>query len=121
MLVEIIEKEMEVTGTDLVRTYLFGSYPDNYDDQDEPLVQRQLDFLTMLTEEFHFEVVKFPIDFCGRRVRRQDRNPSDTFEQQEKYVDVALATTMTYYITLPDVCDIAVAVVGDGDYEPLFR
>src|SRR5262245_14308071 len=63
------DKIAERIGSDIdvVRTYLFGSYANNFDRRDADAVQRRLDFFNMLREEHHYEVETFPINFFGRR------------------------------------------------------
>lgn len=106
---------------DIVRTHFVSSYPSHYDAQDEEAVERQLDFFDFLREEYRYDVQLFRVNYMGRRVRRSDRAPDDPFEPREKCVDIALATTMLYYAAMPGVYDVAVAVVGDGDYRPVFQ
>lgn len=121
VLCEEISGQLGALEVDLVRTCLFGSYPANYDLRDEEAVQRQLDFYGTLKEEYHYEVETFPIDFRGRRLRREDRAPGDRFEPKEKCVDIALATALLYYAAIPYVYDIAQVVVGDRDYRPVLQ
>ncbi len=118
---EEVARQMASPQVDLVRTYLFGSYPANYDLRDEEAVQRQLDFYATLKEEYHYEVETFPIDFRGRRLRREDRAPGDRFEPKEKCVDIALATALLYYAAIPHAYDIALVVIGDRDYRPVLQ
>ena len=118
---EEVASQLGVGEVDLVRTYLFGSYPANYDMRDEEAVQRQLDFYATLKEEYHYEVETFPIDFRGRRLRREDRAPADRFEPKEKCVDLALASNILFYAAIPNVYDIAMVVLGDRDYRPVLQ
>lgn len=106
---------------DVVRTYLFGSYATNADPVDADAGIRRRAFFDLLTEEFHYEVELFPIDFRGRRLRRADRDPSDPFEPREKQVDVALASTMLFLATQPAAFDVAVVVAGDSDFVPALQ
>lgn len=53
-----VGEQLGQTDVDVVRTYLFGSYPCNYDLRDDEKVQRRLDF-NMLKEEYHYEVETF--------------------------------------------------------------
>ncbi|MFH1737745.1 MAG: cold shock domain-containing protein, partial [bacterium] len=76
---------------------------------------------TMLKEEFHYEVDVFPINYYGRRLRPDDRDPDDRFEPKEKCVDIALATSVLFYAAMPYAYDIAIAVVGDRDFIPVFQ
>lgn len=121
ILAKEVGKQLGPTQVEIVRSYLFGSYPSNYDLTDDDAVRRQLDFYDMLREQYHYEVEIFPINFHGRRLRSKDRDPQDTFKPNEKCVDVALATLMLYLATLPGVYDIAIVVVGDLDYKPVFQ
>jgi cold shock protein len=106
---------------DVVRTYLFASQPVNFDTQDEDLANRQVDFYNMLKEEYHYEVELYPINFKGRRLRKSDRVPEDLFEPKEKCVDISLATTMVSLGAIPHSYDIAIAVLGDRDFLPMFQ
>jgi cold shock CspA family protein/uncharacterized LabA/DUF88 family protein len=118
---EEVAGQLGVPELDLVRIHLFGSYPANYDLRDEDAVQRQLDFYATLKEEYHYEVETFPIDFRGRRLRREDRAPGDRFEPKEKCVDIALAASMLYYAAIPYAYDVALCVIGDRDYRPVLQ
>ncbi|MDH4184884.1 MAG: NYN domain-containing protein [Nitrospinota bacterium] len=106
---------------ELVRTFLFGSYPINYNLMDEDRARKRKDFFTMLREDYHYDVEAFPIDYAERRILHDDREADDPFSPREKCVDIALASTMLYYASIPSAFDIAVAVVGDKDYFPLFQ
>jgi|YelNatPaOPRAMG01_1025707.scaffolds.fasta_scaffold35752_2 cold shock CspA family protein len=116
-----VSKQMGNVEVDVVRTFLFGSYASNYDIRDEEAVQRRLDFFSMLKEEYHYEVEIFPINFRGRRLRKADRDPNDTFEPKEKCVDIALAASMMYYAAIPGAYDIAIALIGDQDFIPVLQ
>ena len=116
-----VAKAINMPAIDIVRTNLFASIPDNYDQVDDEAVHRRLDFFNLLKEEHHYEVELFPIDFRGRRIRNFDRDPADTFEPREKCVDIALASSMLYYAAIPQVYDIAIAVIGDQDYVPVLQ
>jgi cold shock CspA family protein len=121
VLAEEVTRQLGGVEAHVVRTYLFGSYASNYDLRDEDVVQRRLDFFSMLKEEHHYELETFPVNFKGRRLRRMDRDPRDPFEPKEKCVDIALATAMLYYAAIPYVYDIAIAVVGDQDFKPVLQ
>jgi uncharacterized LabA/DUF88 family protein/cold shock CspA family protein len=111
------------TGTriDIVRSYYFGSYAENCDPEDQSSVERRKSFFTRLREDHNYEVETFPIDYQGRRLRRQDRDPSDSFAPREKCVDVALAVTVMRYAAVPAAIDLAIMVLGDRDFEPLLQ
>ena len=116
-----LAKRLGRTDTDIVRTHLFGSYPSNYDEQDEPVARGTTDFFNLLREEFHYEVDLFAVDFGGNRIRPRDRDPDHPFEPREKCVDVALATSLVYYATVPHAYDVAIVVIGDRDYTPALQ
>ncbi len=121
VLSEAVSQRLNGTEIDVVRTYLFGSYASNHDPRDDEAVQRRRDFFAMLSEEYHYEVETYPINFRGRRLKKSDRDPEDTFEPREKCVDIALAASMLYFAALPSAYDIAIAVVGDQDFKPAFQ
>ena len=121
VLADEVKARLGGTDVDLVRTHIFGSYPSNTDIRDEETSGRQLDFYDFLREEYHYEVEVFPIDFLGRRLRREDRDPSDPFTPREKCVDVALATSILYHAAIPHTYDIAVVLIGDQDYKPVLH
>ena len=110
-----------VEDIDIVRTFLFGSYPVNYDVIDEDRAKRRKDFFSLLREDYHYEVEAFPIDYQRHRILHDDRNEEDGFSPREKCVDIALASTIMYYAAIPGAFDMALAVVGDKDYFPLFQ
>lgn len=116
-----VSEQLGELDADVVRTYLFGSCPANYDLKDEEMVARRRDFFEILREEYHYEVEIFPIDFRNRRLRKADRKAEDSFEPREKCVDIALATSMLYYAAIPNAYDIAIAVVGDSDFTPMLQ
>lgn len=122
---EVLAKEVaEHCGgapVDVVRTFLFGSYPANFDDRDREPANRRRDFFDMLREKYHYEVNAFPIDFHGRRLKRAERDDDDPFEPREKCVDIALASSVLYYAAIPNAYDIAVVVIGDQDFLPLLQ
>ncbi|MBI5845683.1 MAG: NYN domain-containing protein [Deltaproteobacteria bacterium] len=121
VLAEEVSQYLGKADIDVVRTYLFASYAINYNPLDEDAVLRRKDFFDMLKEEYHYEVEVFPINYIGRRLRKTDRDPGDTFEPKEKCVDIALATNMLYYAAIPQAYDIAIAVVGDRDFMPMLQ
>src|SRR5262245_56146805 len=105
----------------VVRTHLFGSYAANVDPRDREPVERRLNFFTMLRQQHHYEVEAFPIEFRSKRLRRTDRDPSDTFEPKEKCVDIALATSMLFNASMANAYDVAIAVLGDQDFKPVLQ
>ena len=105
----------------VVRTHLFGSFAANADPRDREPVERRLNFFTMLRQQHHYEVEAFPIEFRGKRLRRTDRDPSDSFEPKEKCVDIALATSMLFNASMSNAYDVAIAVLGDQDFKPVLQ
>src|SRR5262249_20517128 len=89
VLAEEVSRQLGPVEVDVVRTYLFGSYASNYDLRDEEVVQRRLDFFSLLKEEYHYELEIFPINFRGRRLRRGARDPQDPPQAQAKTPDTA--------------------------------
>jgi cold shock CspA family protein len=118
VLAEQVGERLGCGPVDVVRTHLFGSYATNHDLVDDDAVQRRREFFDMLRESYHYEVETFAINFAGRRLRRAERDPQDTFEPREQCVDVALAASLLYYAAIPDAYDVAIVVAGDGDFKP---
>ncbi len=121
VLAQELAVELGTQDVDVVRTYLFGSHAANYDLRDDDAIARRKEFYAMLKEEFRYEVETFPINFMGRRLRKADRDPADTFEPKEKCVDISLAATMLYYAAIPFAYDIALVVAGDQDFKPVLQ
>ncbi len=121
VLAQEVSMQLGDIDVDVVRTCLFGSYAVNFDIRDEEIVNRRREFFDMLKEEHHYEVEIYPINFRGRRIRKTDRDARDTFEPKEKYVDISLAASMLYYAAIPNVYDIAIAVIGDRDFIPMLQ
>jgi len=121
VLAEQVRQSVGDVEVDVVRTSWFASYPVNYDIADDSVAQARLNFFKVLREEMHFDVHAFPTNFCGRRLRRTDRAAADDFLPKEKYVDVALASSMMYMAAMPAAYDIAIAVIGDRDFVPMLQ
>jgi cold shock CspA family protein len=121
VLADQVRGQMPLPEIDIVRTYLFGAYPSNYDLRDDEFARGQRDFYDLLKEEYHYEVETYPINFRGNRLRRIDRDPNDRFDPEEKCVDIALATTMVYLAALPYAYDVAITVIGDRDFLPVLQ
>jgi len=118
VLVDQLESQSNLSNLDLVRTYFFSSYATNYDQADESAVEKRLNFFSMLREKYHYEVKVYPVDFRGRPLRKEDRDPDDWFEPEEKCVDISLASNLLSNASM-DAFDIALCVVGDRDYKPV--
>ncbi|MDZ7344011.1 MAG: NYN domain-containing protein [candidate division KSB1 bacterium] len=110
----------EAPVLDLVRTYYFASVPANVHPDDAAKLEDQRKFYTMLSESLGFELILHEIDFRGHYMAMQDRleKESDSnFMPKERTVDMALGVTMLYLAAI-DAYDIAIAVLGDADYQP---
>ncbi|HET6520258.1 MAG TPA: hypothetical protein VFG47_10660 [Geminicoccaceae bacterium] len=83
VLAEDVAEQAGMGAIDLVRTYYFASYAENYDARDVAAVQRRMAFFSRLREDYNYEVEAFPINYQGRRLRRTDRDPSDDFVPKE--------------------------------------
>lgn len=105
---------------DVVRSYLFGSYAQNYNQLDSKSVQNRLDFFAMLHDRFGYEVCTYPVDFHGRRLRKVDREPDDKFDPQNKSSLMAMAGVMSSLAALSKY-DIAIVLTGDGDLRPVLQ
>ncbi len=102
-------------------TYRFINHADNYDPLNGEAAELQLGSLHWLKEQFHYEVVLFPIDFAGRRLSIRDRDPSPTFKSKETRVGISPATDMLYFAAIPFAYDIAPAVIGVRDFKLVFQ
>ncbi len=121
VLTQKLRNQLKGLDVDMVRIHLFGSIPVNVDSQDQKNVDMQQGFYDMLKRRFHYEIEVYPIDFAGRRFSRNDRDFVDSFEPKEKCVDIALASSALYYATVPGAYDVAIFVIGDGDYIPAIQ
>lgn len=121
VLAEEVGKRLGHDEYTVVRTHLFGSYAHHVDPRDIEPVERRLNFFSMLRQQHHYEVEAFPVEFRGKRLRRTDRDPSDTFEAKEKCVDIALATSMLFNAAMSNAYDVAIAVLGDQDFKPVLQ
>ena len=105
---------------DLVRTHYYASVPGNVHPGDEQKLEDQRKFYLMLSDTLGFELMLHEIDFRGHYMAMQDRiehEGEQNFLPKERTVDMALGTTMLYYAAI-DAYDIAIAVLGDADYQP---
>ncbi len=121
VLADEVSRQLGHAEYTVVRTHLFGSFADNVDGRDQEPVQRRLNFFSMLRQQHHYEVEAFPINFRGKRLRKTDRDPNDSFEPKEKCVDIALATAMLFNASMPNAYDVALAVLGDQDFKPVLQ
>jgi len=113
----------EAPALDLVRTYYFASIPENVHPDDALRLEDQKKFYTMLREVLGFELFLHRIDFRGHHLAMQDRlakEGENFFLPKERTVDVAMATSILYYAAI-DAYDIAIAVLGDADYQPALK
>jgi uncharacterized LabA/DUF88 family protein/DNA-directed RNA polymerase subunit RPC12/RpoP len=105
---------------DLVRTYYYASVPGNVHPDDEIKLDDQRKFYTLLSETLGFELHLHEIDFRGHHMAMQDRLEKESepnFMPKERTIDMALGINMLYLAAI-DAYDIAIAVLGDADYQP---
>lgn len=105
---------------DLVRTYYYASVPANVHPDDAVKLEDQRKFYTLLSENLGFELVLHEIDFRGHYMALQDRielEGDPNFLPKERTIDMALGINMLYLAAI-DAYDIAIAVLGDADYQP---
>lgn len=114
-----LEERPGVRDMDLVRTHFFSSYATNYDPSDEEAVQKRLNFFSMLREKYHYNVEVMPVDFRGRPLSKEDRDPTDSFEPDDRSVNIALSSSMLYNAARAEAFDVAVCVLGDKSYKPV--
>ena len=93
---------------DVVRTNYFGTIPVNKQGYNPTKQRAFYDFL-MLQCAYDTEILE--IDFR----REPNARPDD------KWVNVALASSMMHYAAIPGVFDMAILVAGDADYLPLLH
>lgn len=108
---KIIVKHLEEytnDRVDIVRIHFFGAMPVNKIGFD-PTSQRN--FFDFLEKECHYTMEIYDIDFKN----------SPEIRPEEKCVDIALATSMTFFAMTPGAFDVAALVAGDLDYMPLLQ
>jgi uncharacterized LabA/DUF88 family protein len=105
---------------DLLRTYYFASVPSNVHPDDTIKLEDQRKFYALLSESLGFELHLHEIDFRGHHMAMQDRLEKESdpnFMPKERTIDMALGVNMLYLAAI-DAYDIAIAVLGDADYQP---
>lgn len=105
---------------DLVRTYYYASVPFNVHPEDALKLEDQRKFYNILSEQLGFNLVLHEIDFRGHYMAMQDRITREgdaNFTPKERTIDMALGTDMLYFAAI-HAFDIAIAVLGDADYQP---
>jgi len=110
----------EAPMLDLLRTYYFASVPSNVHPDDEIKLEDQEKFYALLSESLGFELHLHQIDFRGHHMAMQDRLEKESdpnFMPKERTIDMALGVNMLYLAAI-DAYDIAIAVLGDADYQP---
>jgi uncharacterized LabA/DUF88 family protein/DNA-directed RNA polymerase subunit RPC12/RpoP len=110
----------EAPMLDLLRTYYFASVPSNVHPDDEIKLDDQRKFYTLLSETLGFELHLHEIDFRGHHMTMLDRLEKESdpnFMPKERTIDMALGVNMLYLAAI-DAYDIAIAVLGDADYQP---
>jgi uncharacterized LabA/DUF88 family protein len=120
ILTKKLKDYLQVSEVDLVRINFFASIPVNVDPRDKEEVEEQRRFYERLHKDFGYETEIYEINFKGRRLHKEDRDPSDSFIPEEKCVDVGLSVSMVYYATI-NAYDVAIVVIGDQDYVPALQ
>ena len=110
----VVIDTIEPTGT-LVLTTLCASMPVNTDPIDDNAVTKRRSFFAMLERHYKFTVELYEINFRGRRLLKNDRDPNDTWSPKEKCVDIATACNLLYRAP---TYDVAIIVTGDKDFIP---
>lgn len=121
VLADILSESINNIDIDIVRTYMFGSIPVNYDPVDNDLVAGQERFFNMLKKKFHYEIETYPIDYRGSKIKQPLIETENDFIPKEKCVDIALASKMLYFAAMPNAYDVAITVIGDKDYIPALQ
>lgn len=93
---------------DVVRTNYFGTIPVNKQGYNPA---KQKAFYEFLSLQCMYDTEILEIDF-----RREPQARPD-----DKWVNVALASSMLYFASIPGVYDVATIVGGDADYIPLLK
>ncbi len=112
--------EAEPPMLDLVRSYYYASVPWNVHPDDELKLEDQRKFYMLLSETLGFELILHEIDFRGHYMAMQDRivrEGDPNFLPKERTIDMALGINMLYLAAI-DAYDLAIAVLGDADYQP---
>lgn len=100
---DALESEVAV-----VRTNYFGTIPVNKQGYNPA---KQKSFYEFLAMQCAYDIEILEIDF-----RREPQARPD-----DKWVNVALASSMLYYAAIPGAFDIATIIGGDADYVPLLK
>ncbi len=93
---------------DIVRTCYFGSLPINKPGCNPAKQKAFYDFLAV---QCGYDTEIVDVDY-----RREPGTRPD-----ERWVGIALASSMIYYASLPSVFDVATLVAGDSEYIPLLQ
>lgn len=121
VLVDEIARQNRLQAIDLIRTHYFSSYAEDCDPRDQAAVERRKAFLATLATGPGIDVESFPVDYRGRRLRRQDRPADDDFVPRTKAVDVALSVLLMRYAMTPGALDLALLLIGSADFVPLLQ
>lgn len=115
--VTLISELSRVLKTTIVptNTVLCASVPINTHPHDIKSISKRRHFFEVLRDKCGYNIELFEIDFHGRRLLKQDRDPADSWEPKEKCVDIATATNILLYSSY---YDIALVVTGDKDFLP---
>lgn len=96
------------TEVDVVRTNYFGTIPANKPGYNPA---KQKAFYEFLSLQCAYDMEVLEIDFKREPHARPD----------DKWVNVALASSMLYYASVPGAYDLAILIAGDADYIPLLK
>lgn len=107
LIARLISEQLDA-DVDVVRTCYFGTIPMNKTGYNPSKQRTFYDFLAL---QCGYDTEILEIDFRREPATRPE----------DKWVNVALASSMIQYASMPGVFDLAVIVAGDADYIPLLR
>lgn len=99
----------------------YATEPVAYDAADESVAQGIQDFHAHLRALAGWDVVTFPMNHAGRRIRPEMRDPDDDFHPQDRFVPVALTAGMVQRAAIPGAMDVLLLAAGDVGYAPACR
>ncbi|NLL84152.1 MAG: NYN domain-containing protein [Lentisphaerae bacterium] len=108
---EIVADDLEQWQNDhidIVRTCYFGSLPINKPGCNPAKQKAFYDFLAL---QCGYDTEIVDIDYRREPTTRPD----------ERWVGIALASSMIYYASIPGVFDVATLIAGDSEYIPLLQ
>jgi len=93
----------------------FGNYPISYDQDQDDISRQRKRFYSLLSEKYQYDVESYP------RIIKSVADDDRSFDTKEKFVDIALATSMLFFAAIPNAYDIAIAILGDKDFLPALK